>query len=155
MIIRERLVVAGVKELTESGHPTCNEENILTHPPYKKLFIPFLKDNKGHSKEVNSEIDKLIAECKSASATTTKRYRTIFPNSVNFSGWYLLSKKNCIAQLVKNGRNLHEHILYVLQYQNGQIGFGQFTAEDLIEGGVQYICPTREDLPIEDETKVH
>lgn len=155
MTIREKLIAAGVVELREAGYPDCDEDNILSYMVYKRLFIPFLKDSKGASKVVNAEIEVLIAECKQPSRAPIKHFRTSFPNHVNFSGWWLLSKKGCVAQLIKKGRNLHEHILYVLCFKNGQIGYQQFTIENLMENGALYICPTREDLPIKDEDKVH
>jgi hypothetical protein len=62
-----------------------------------------------------------------------KHYRTSFPSNVNFDGWFIKSKKGCIAQLVQNGRNLHEHNLYTLRHANGQTGSGLFTMEMLVE----------------------
>lgn len=156
MTTREKLIMAGVNELIASGNPTCDESNILTHPPYKILFIKFLKDSKGKSKQVNAEIDQLIKLCERAVEPGIKRYRTVFPNHISFSGWWVLSEKRCVAQLVKDGRNrINDSILYVLRFKNGQIGIGHYTAEKLLKNGTLYICPTREDLPIEDETKVH
>lgn len=155
MTIRERLITVGVKTLVESGHPDCNKNNILSDTVYKREFLSVLKDSKGCSTVVNDTIDLLIAECQKVSKNYTKRYRTAFPNHINFSGWWVLSQKNCVAQLIRNGRNLHDHYLYSLCFKSGQIGAGQFTTEDLMEHGAQFICPTREDLPIDDETKVH
>lgn len=84
-----------------------------------------------------------------------KRYRTTFPNNVNFSGWWVLSKKGCVAQLEKSGRNLHEHILYVLKFANGQTGNSSSTIVQLRESGVTHICREKEDLPIKHETKTN
>lgn len=85
----------------------------------------------------------------------TKRHRTTFPNTVNFSGWWVLSKKGCVAQLKKAGRNLHEHSLYVLKFANGQTGNGQFTIEQLRESGATQIRREKQDLPANHETKTN
>ena len=74
------------------------------------------------------------------------RHRTSFPSHINFDGWFLKSKTGTIAQLDKDGRNLHEHNLYHLRYANGQIGSGTFTMEQLLEGGVVAIRSNKESL---------
>lgn len=82
----------------------------------------------------------------------TKRCRTIFPSSLNFTGWWIRSKKGLIAQLEKTGRDLRTHILYSLHYSNGQIGNGIFTTENLIKNGVT-IAHSKKELDDNDETE--
>ncbi len=66
----------------------------------------------------------------------TQRFRGVFPTNVDFGKWWIRSKNGTIAQLVKDGRNLHEQFLYVLKFEsNNQTGHGQFTTEQLVEHG--------------------
>ena len=76
----------------------------------------------------------------------TKRHRTIFPGNIDFSGWWLKSKTGTVAQLILDGRNLHEHNIYSLCYSNGQTGSGVFTMEQLLEAKVTAIRRSKEDL---------
>lgn len=62
MMIRDKLITAGVKNLREFGYPNCNKKNILTDEVYKKFFISMLNDNKGHSVEIDIIIDRLLKE---------------------------------------------------------------------------------------------
>lgn len=63
--MKKKLIDAGVKNLKEFGYPNCNRDNILTDDIYKQFFASMLKDNKGHSSEVDKAIDELLAECQS------------------------------------------------------------------------------------------
>ena len=66
MIIKEHLIEAGVKNLKEFGYDHVNKDNILTDTIYSKFFLSMLEDNKGHSKEIDDEIDMLIHEMRGA-----------------------------------------------------------------------------------------
>lgn len=59
--IRSHLLRAGVANLKEYGYPACTAENILTDKVYSAFFKSMLDDNKGHSKEVDREIDALLS----------------------------------------------------------------------------------------------
>jgi hypothetical protein len=61
--MRDKLIAAGVKNLHEFGYPACTKDNILTDMIYSRFFVSMLKDNKGHSKEVDAAIDELLAVC--------------------------------------------------------------------------------------------
>lgn len=61
--IRKSLIAAGVKNLREYGYPDCTESNILTDRIYSAFFKSMLGDNLGFRKDVDAEIEKLIAEC--------------------------------------------------------------------------------------------
>lgn len=56
-VIREKLIEAGVKNLTEFGYPQVNTENILTDIVYAGFFTSMLKENLGKS---NSQVDEVI-----------------------------------------------------------------------------------------------
>jgi len=62
--------------------------------------------------------------------------RTTFPSTVDFSGWWIRSKKGIVAQLDKITRDLHGYVEYSLTFSNGQTGNGRYTMEELIENGV-------------------
>lgn len=79
-----------------------------------------------------------------------KRHRTSFPSHIDFDGWWVKSRKGCVGQLVRDGRNLHEQNLYSLRYSNGQIGHGLFTTEQLVECCVS-IRFSKEDLDDNDK----
>ena len=61
--MKDKLIAAGVKNLREFGYPKCNAENILTDQIYKAFFVSMLKDNKGHSPQVDKAIDELLTIC--------------------------------------------------------------------------------------------
>ena len=61
-MIREKLILAGVKNLIEFGYEEVDSENILTDIVYKMFFTNMLKENKGHSDSIDIEIDKLLEE---------------------------------------------------------------------------------------------
>lgn len=61
--MKDKLMAAGVKNLHEFGYPKCNAENILTDQIYKAFFVSMLKDNKGHSPQVDKAIDELLVIC--------------------------------------------------------------------------------------------
>jgi len=61
-MIREKLIKAGVKNLTEFGYEYVTEENILTDEVYQMFFANMLKENKGHSDSIDAEIDNLLSE---------------------------------------------------------------------------------------------
>jgi len=61
--MKDKLIAAGVKNLREFGYPKCNAENILTDMVYKAFFVSMLKDNKGHSPQVDKAIDELLTIC--------------------------------------------------------------------------------------------
>ena len=59
--IRSGLLTAGVANLREFGYPHCTDESILTDPVYSAFFKSMLDDNKGHSADIDKEIDALLA----------------------------------------------------------------------------------------------
>lgn len=61
-MIRVKLIKAGVQNLKEFGYPHVDVENILTDQIYAGFFISMLKENLGHSKAIDTEINKLLAE---------------------------------------------------------------------------------------------
>lgn len=63
--MKKKLIDTGVKNLNEFGYPHCNRENILTDAIYKQFFAEMLKDNKGHSSDIDIAIDELLIECQS------------------------------------------------------------------------------------------
>ena len=63
-MIREKLIKAGVKTLTEFGYEYVTEENILTDEVYQMLFANMLKENKRHLPSIDIEISKLLSEIK-------------------------------------------------------------------------------------------
>lgn len=72
--MRNKLIEAGVRNLHEFGYPTCNAKNILTDRVYAAFFERMLEDNKGKAGPViDAEIDKLLAECKTANAGNQRR----------------------------------------------------------------------------------
>jgi hypothetical protein len=63
--VKKKLIDAGVKNLNKFGYPNCNQDNILTDAIYKQFFAEMLKDNKGHSGEIDKAIDELLIVCQS------------------------------------------------------------------------------------------
>jgi len=62
--------------------------------------------------------------------------RDAFPCSTNFDKWWIKAKSGTIAQLIKDGRDINERILYVLKFEsNNQTGHSQFTTEQLVKHG--------------------
>jgi len=83
------------------------------------------------------------------------RTRTQFPAGINFSGWWIKSKKGIIAQLDKCGSSIREEILYHLVFNDGLVetGNGIWTTEMLTEAGAN-IRRTHEELKtIKNENK--
>ena len=66
MDITQKLIAAGVKNLRAYGYPNCDEHNICTDVIYRGFFRSMLKDNKGHSAQVDAAIDDLLARCDAA-----------------------------------------------------------------------------------------
>lgn len=60
--MEKTLIAAGIRNLKEYGYPDVNEMNILTDPIYSAFFRSMLRDNKGHSAEVDKAIDSLLAQ---------------------------------------------------------------------------------------------
>lgn len=60
--MEKELIAAGVRNLKEFGYPKVDEKNILTDPIYSAFFRSMLRDNKGHSAEVDKAIDKLLTQ---------------------------------------------------------------------------------------------
>jgi hypothetical protein len=62
-ILREKLIMAGVKNLKDYGYPSCSPENIMTDQIYKAFFASMLRDNMGKvSPSVDAEIRRMLAE---------------------------------------------------------------------------------------------
>ena len=57
--IKEKLIIAGVKNLKEFGYPDVTTENILIDEVYKQFFIGMLDDNKGHGVLIDETIEEL------------------------------------------------------------------------------------------------
>ena len=74
------------------------------------------------------------------------RHRSVFPGNVDFSNWWIKSKKGIVAQLTRVGLDPREQNLYGLIHSNGQVGNGSFTMERLLESGVASIRPSKESL---------
>jgi hypothetical protein len=70
--IRTALIAAGVRNLKEFGYPSVNPSNILDDIIYSRFFESMLDDNKGRSKEVDAEIESLLAEIKQAKEKDVK-----------------------------------------------------------------------------------
>lgn len=60
MMVREKLIAAGVRNLKEYGYPNVDTDNILTDPIYSAFFASMLADNLGHG--VDAEIKALQQE---------------------------------------------------------------------------------------------
>lgn len=58
--VKDKLVIAGIRNLKEFGYPNVNAGNILTDYVYAPLFKSMLEDNRG--KGADAEIDELLAE---------------------------------------------------------------------------------------------
>lgn len=59
VVIRTKLLEAGVKNLREFGYPNVTTDNILTEYIYAKFFEKMLEDNLGKS---NTAVDAVISE---------------------------------------------------------------------------------------------
>lgn len=57
---KDRLVIAGVRNLKEFGYPSVTVANILTNGVYSGFFKSMLEDNRGQG--CDAEIDELLAE---------------------------------------------------------------------------------------------
>jgi hypothetical protein len=60
--LREKILKNGVKNLREFGYPNCTTKNILTDEIYRAFFNSSLKDNLGHSDQIDRVINQLIKE---------------------------------------------------------------------------------------------
>ena len=76
MDIKQKLIMAGVKNLVEFGYPHCDENNILSDMIYSRFFLSMLKENKGLSAEVDKEIEKLISTIQGASDEKPKKKKS-------------------------------------------------------------------------------
>jgi len=63
-LIKEKILIAGVKNLKEFGYPNVDTENILTDTVYSQFFKNMLYGNLGHSSKIDDEIYKLLSEIK-------------------------------------------------------------------------------------------
>jgi len=65
------------------------------------------------------------------------RHRTTFPANCNFHGWWVKSTKGRVAQLIRDGRDTHDAILYHLRFNSEHVGDGNgvWTTEKLVESG--------------------
>lgn len=63
--IKDKLLIAGVKNLKEFGYPEVTKENIITDVIYEAFFKSMLVDNKGQAgKQVDEVIDELLGAVK-------------------------------------------------------------------------------------------
>ena len=62
--IKDKLLVAGVKNLKEWGYPAVTEENILTDEVYSGFFKVMLLDNMGNGKQIDIAINELLLKIK-------------------------------------------------------------------------------------------
>lgn len=62
MDIRNKLIVAGVKNLKEFGYPSVNSDNILTDYLFAQFFKSMLEDNLGNGAAIDKEINGLLAD---------------------------------------------------------------------------------------------
>jgi hypothetical protein len=58
--IKEKLVIAGMKNLNEFGYPDVTKETILTDEVYKEFFKSMLNENKGNGNNIDKAIDELL-----------------------------------------------------------------------------------------------
>jgi hypothetical protein len=63
-MIKDRLILAGVRNLKEFGYPTVTKENILTDYVFSQFFLAMLQDNRGSNELINKAIDELIEVCR-------------------------------------------------------------------------------------------
>jgi hypothetical protein len=61
---KDKLVIAGVRNLKEFGYPNVTAANILTDQIYSSLFKAMLEENREHG--VDAEIAELLAEIERA-----------------------------------------------------------------------------------------
>ena len=62
VIVKDKLIKNGVKNLHEFGYPSCNIFNILTDPIYSEFFISMLKENQGVDSGIDLAINELLDE---------------------------------------------------------------------------------------------
>lgn len=62
--IVDHLINAGIKNLKEFGYPDVNEETIMTDMVYSRFFESMLKDNIGHTKNIDNAINELLERIK-------------------------------------------------------------------------------------------
>jgi hypothetical protein len=60
--IRAKLIAAGVQNLIAYGYVLATADNILTDEVYSAFFRAMLDSNKGHGRDIDREIDVLLAE---------------------------------------------------------------------------------------------
>jgi len=60
--IRQKLLLAGVKNLTEFGYQSVNTESILTDEVYQMFFRSMLEDNLGSGNQIDEVINELLSE---------------------------------------------------------------------------------------------
>jgi hypothetical protein len=58
--IKDKLVIAGIKNLNEFGYPYVTKETILTDEVYKGFFKSMLNYNKGNGGQIDKAIDELL-----------------------------------------------------------------------------------------------
>lgn len=63
-LIKEKLLIAGVKNLKDFGYSNVDTENILNDTVYSQFFKNMLYENLGHSSKIDDEIYKLLSEIK-------------------------------------------------------------------------------------------
>jgi hypothetical protein len=64
--MKMKLIAAGIKNLKTFGYPDVNEKNILTDQIYSALFLSMLKENLGHGKAIDKEVNALIKQVEAA-----------------------------------------------------------------------------------------
>lgn len=64
--MRKKLIESGVRNLRAYGYPGCNADNILTDRIYSAFFASMLKDNKGHSADLDAVINGLLEDIAAA-----------------------------------------------------------------------------------------
>ena len=62
--IKEKLIVAGIKNLKEFGYHDVNKESILTDQVYKEFFRSMLNDNLGNGSQIDKAIQELLITIK-------------------------------------------------------------------------------------------
>jgi hypothetical protein len=72
----------------------------------------------------------------------TKRHRTVFPNTVNFDGWFFVSPKRSKGQLVSlKRRDEHDRVLYRMCFDRGKgrciLGHAVWTMDGILSGGIK------------------
>lgn len=62
--MKDKLISNGIKNLKEFGYPEVTADNILTDIIYSGFFKSMLKDNLGHSAQIDKAINELLEEIK-------------------------------------------------------------------------------------------